>query len=40
MELAEIKEANAIVKELSNDQAVIEMVDSNIQREKVLPSEN
>ncbi len=39
MELAGIKEADAIVKELSNDQAVIEMVDSNIQREKVLPSE-
>lgn len=29
----------AIVKEISKDQAVIEMVDSNLQRELILPSE-
>lgn len=29
----------AIVKELNNDEAVIAMVDSNVQREEILPSE-
>ena len=38
-ELAGIKEIPAIVKEMSDDEATIFMVDSNIQREKVLPSE-
>ena len=34
-----LKEIPAIVRELSRDEATILMVDSNIQREKVLPSE-
>ena len=34
-----IEKVPCIVKELSNDQAVIEMVDSNIRRENILPSE-
>ena len=38
-ELAGIKEIPAIVKEMSDDEATIFMVDSNIQREKILPSE-
>lgn len=29
----------AIVKEMTNDEAVIAMVDANVQREEVLPSE-
>lgn len=33
------KSISAIVKDLSIDQAVIEMVDSNLQRELILPSE-
>ena len=33
------KTISAIVKELTNDQAIIDMVDSNLQRELVLPSE-
>ena len=39
MELIGIKEANAYVKELNDDEAIIEMVDSNMYREKILPSE-
>lgn len=39
LELIGIKEANAYVKELGDDEAVIEMVDSNMYREKILPSE-
>ena len=38
-ELAGIKQIRCIVKDLSDDQAVILMVDSNIQREEILPSE-
>lgn len=33
------KTIQAIVKELSKDQAIIDMVDSNLQRELILPSE-
>ena len=33
------KTISSIVKDLTNDQAVIDMVDSNLQREIVLPSE-
>ena len=32
-------EVPAIIRELNDDQAVIAMVDSNLQREKILPSE-
>lgn len=39
MELLGIKEAKAYVKELSDDEAIIEMVDSNMYRDKILPSE-
>ena len=39
MELIGINKADAYVKELSNDEATIEMVDSNMYREKILPSE-
>ncbi len=39
MELIGIDKADAYVKELSNDEATIEMVDSNMYREKILPSE-
>lgn len=39
MELLGIEEAEAYIKELSDDEATIYMVDSNIYREKVLPSE-
>ena len=39
MELLDIEEIDAIVKELTDDEAVIYMVDSNIYREKILPSE-
>ena len=38
MELLGIEEVDAIVKELTDDEAVIYMVDSNIYREKILPS--
>lgn len=38
-ELAGIKEIPAIVRELTDDEATILMVDSNKQREKILPSE-
>ncbi len=37
--LAGLTKIPAIVRELSDDEAVIAMVDSNIQREKLLPSE-
>lgn len=38
-ELAGVKQIRAIVKDLSDDEATILMVDSNIQREEILPSE-
>lgn len=38
-EIAGLKEIKAIVRELTDDEATILMVDSNNQREKVLPSE-
>lgn len=38
-ELAEIETIPARVKELSYDEAVLAMVDSNLQREEILPSE-
>lgn len=38
-EIAGFKEIKAIVRELTDDEAIILMVDSNKQREKVLPSE-
>ena len=38
-ELAGIKQIKCIVKDLSDDEAVVLMVDSNIQREEILPSE-
>ena len=38
-ELAGVKQIRCIVKNLSDDEATILMVDSNIQREKLLPSE-
>ena len=38
-ELAERKEMPCIVRELSDDEATIIMVDSNLQREELLPSE-
>ena len=38
-ELAGIKKIKCIVKDLSDDEATILMVDSNIQREEILPSE-
>ena len=38
-ELAGINQIRCIVKDLSDDEAVILMVDSNIQREEILPSE-
>ena len=34
-----LKEMNVIVRELDDDQATILMVDSNIQRENIYPSE-
>ena len=39
LELLGFKEANVIVKELDDDEATIYMVDSNIFREHILPSE-
>ena len=39
LELLEIEEADTIVKNLSDDDAVIFLVDSNIYRETILPSE-
>lgn len=38
-ELAGIKEIKAIVREMTEEEAIIQMVDSNKQREKILPSE-
>ena len=38
-ELAGIKEIPAIVRDMSDEDAIIYMVDSNKQREKILPSE-
>ena len=38
-ELAQQTEIPCLVRELSDDEAVIVMVDSNLQREKILPSE-
>ncbi|MCI8595169.1 MAG: ParB/RepB/Spo0J family partition protein [Oscillospiraceae bacterium] len=38
-ELAEIPTVPCIVRELTDDEAIIVMVDSNLQREQVLPSE-
>lgn len=39
LELNGINEVDAYIKELSDDEATIYMVDSNLQREKILPSE-
>ena len=38
-EIAGIKELKCLVKDLTDDEAIILMVDSNIQREEILPSE-
>lgn len=38
-ELAKLKEVPCIIRNLTEDEAVIEMVNSNMQREKILPSE-
>lgn len=38
-ELAEKRELPCIVRNLTNDEAIIIMVDSNLQREQILPSE-
>lgn len=38
-ELAGIEQVPAIVRDLNRDEAIIIMVDSNLQREKILPSE-
>lgn len=38
-ELAELPEIPCIVRHLTDDEAIIVMVDSNLQREKILPSE-
>ena len=38
-ELAELPTVPCIVRELTDDEAIIIMVDSNLQREHVLPSE-
>lgn len=38
-QLANLKEIPCIIRELSDDEAIIEMVDSNLQRERILPSE-
>ena len=38
-ELAELPTVSCIVRELTDDEAIIIMVDSNLQRERVLPSE-
>ena len=37
--IAGLKEVPVIIRKLDNEQAVIAMVDSNLQREKILPSE-
>lgn len=38
-ELAELPEIPCIVRNLTDDEAIVVMVDSNLQREKILPSE-
>lgn len=38
-QLAQLSEMPCIVRELTNDEATILMVDSNVQREEILPSE-
>ena len=38
-ELAEKKEMPCIIRNLTDDEAILIMVDSNLQREKILPSE-
>ncbi len=38
-ELAGLENIPCIVRNLSDDEAVIVMVDSNLQREEILPSE-
>ena len=38
-ELAELPTVPCIVRELTDDEAIIVMVDNNLQREQVLPSE-
>lgn len=38
-ELAEIEEIPCIIRDLTDDEATLIMVDSNLQREKILPSE-
>lgn len=37
--LAEVKEIPCIIRDLTDDEATLIMVDSNLQREKILPSE-
>lgn len=39
MEMIGMKEANAYIKELIDDETIVEMVDSNMYRDKILPSE-
>lgn len=39
LELNDAEEVEAYIKDLSDDEATIFMVDSNLQREKILPSE-
>lgn len=38
-ELAGLKEAPVIIRDFNDDEATIQMIDTNIQREKLLPSE-
>ena len=38
-EIVGLKKISAIVKEMTDDEAIIKMVDANIQREEILPSE-
>lgn len=38
-EIAKLKKIPCIIKELTDDEATVIMVDSNLQREKILPSE-
>ena len=38
-ELAGLSEIPAIVRDMGEDEAVVAMVDANMQRERVLPSE-
>lgn len=38
-EIAGLAKVTAIVKEMTDDEAIIQMVDANIQREEILPSE-